>query len=136
MSRNFAEKRYGASNRSRPTILNRTGIEDQSGNSFDSRKRMGDWEGDTIIGAGCNSGAIVSTVERMSRFTILAKVENKNPAGVTKALIEKMGRFSGLIYLISIRFVYQLLPGRSSIPQDSWTTSIRCIAFLAKFLAP
>lgn len=88
------KKRYG-SKRGRPTILNRTGIEDRPA-IVDDRSRIGDWEGDTIIGAGCNSGAIVTSVERLSRFTILAKIENKTPDGVTKVIISKMSPFSEL----------------------------------------
>ncbi len=94
------KKRYG-SNRGRPTILNRTGMKNRPA-IVDMRKRIGDWEGDTIIGAGCNSGAIVSTVERVSRFTILAKINNKSPDGVTKAFIRKMGPFSKLAYTMTV----------------------------------
>lgn len=93
-------RRY-ASNRRPPSILNRVGIEDRPA-IVDMRKRIGDWEGDTIIGAGCNSGAIVSSVERVSRFTFLAKVENKSPAGVTEAIIRKMRPFSRLAYTMTV----------------------------------
>ena len=94
------KKRYGSS-RGRPGILNRTGIENRPA-IVNMRKRIGDWEGDTIIGAGCNSGAIVSTVERVSRFTILAKIENKRPDGVTKAIIRKMKVISKLAYTMTV----------------------------------
>jgi transposase, IS30 family len=93
-------KRYG-SNRRRPIILGRQGIEDRPA-IVDVRKRIGDWEGDTIIGAGCNSGAIVTSVERVSRFTILAKVENKSPIGVTNAIIEKMKLLKGLAHTMTV----------------------------------
>lgn len=93
-------KRYGASRRP-PAILDRIGIENRPA-IVDTRKRIGDWEGDTIIGAGCNSGAIVSSVERLSRFTILAKVENKTPIGVTNAIIKKMGPYSKLVHTMTV----------------------------------
>jgi len=94
------KKRYGSTRRP-PTILNRIGIEDRPV-IVDKRKRIGDWEGDTIIGGGCNSGAIVSTVERVSRFTVLAKVENKSPDGVTKAITRKMAPFGKLAYTMTV----------------------------------
>lgn len=51
--------------------------------------RLGDWEGDTIIGAG-HKQAIVSVVERKTQFTLLKKVEKKTSNNVTSALIELM----------------------------------------------
>lgn len=93
-------KRYGKSH-SRPSIVGRIGIEKRPA-VVEARKRIGDWEGDTIIGAGCNSGAIVSSVERVSRFTILAKVSSKSPMGVSDALIEKMSPISQLAHTMTL----------------------------------
>lgn len=93
-------KRYGSS-RHPPAILGRVGIENRPA-IVDTRKRIGDWEGDTIIGAGCNSGAIVSSVERVSRFTLLMKIENKSPIGVKDAIIQKMKFLSGLAYTMTL----------------------------------
>lgn len=50
----------------------------------DERSRFGDWEADTIIGRG-HSGAILSLVERRSRFCLLQKVANKSPYTVAEA---------------------------------------------------
>jgi IS30 family transposase len=93
-------RRY-ASNRRPPAILGRKGIEDRPA-TVDIRKRIGHWEGDTIIGAGCNSGAIVSSVERVSRFTILAKVKDKKPIGLTAAIIVKMEPFKKLAHTMTV----------------------------------
>ena len=93
-------KRYGASRRP-PAIFGRTGIEDRPA-IVNTRKRIRDWEGDTIIGAGCNSGAIVSSVERVSRFIILAKVANKSPINVTDAMIKKMKPVSQLAHTMTL----------------------------------
>jgi len=41
-----------------------------------SRRRYGDWEGDTIVGRG-HSGGLVSLVERKSGFTLLARVRDR-----------------------------------------------------------
>ncbi len=93
-------KRYGTSRHCCPKILNRIGIEERP-IIVDTRKRIGDWEGDTIIGAG-NSGAIVSSVERTSRLTCLAKVETKSAVIVTKAIIEKMQPFIKLAHTMTV----------------------------------
>jgi len=68
------KKRYGSNNR-RGKIPNRIGIEQRPA-IVDRKGRIGDWEGDTIIGKG-HKGAIVSLVERKSIYTLLGKVERK-----------------------------------------------------------
>ncbi len=55
----------------------------------ETKSRIGDWEGDTIIGAQ-HKGAIVSYVDRNSKFTLLKKIDRKTAELVTKATIEKM----------------------------------------------
>ena len=93
-------RRHGSRKRS-PKIQNRVGIELRPV-IVDRRIRIGDWEGDTIIGGGCNSGAIVSSVERVSRFTILAKVKDKTPGGVTDAIINKMKPYAALAHTMTV----------------------------------
>jgi len=46
--------------------------------------RIGDWEADTIIGAG-HKGAILSHVDRKSNYTKLAKLPDKSSAAVVRA---------------------------------------------------
>jgi IS30 family transposase len=53
------------------------------------RKRIGDWEGDTIEGSK-GSGFIVTQVERKSRYAVAVKVEDKSAETVTKATLKKM----------------------------------------------
>lgn len=55
----------------------------------EEKSRLGDWELDTIIGAG-QSGAIVSMVERTSKLTKLAKVSRKTAEETESALVEKL----------------------------------------------
>lgn len=50
----------------------------------DSRRRFGDWEGDTIVGGG-HRGGLVSLVERKSGFTLLAQVDNRRAVTVRVA---------------------------------------------------
>lgn len=55
----------------------------------DEQSRIGDWELDTIIGAG-HKCAIVSMVERTTKFTRLRKVHNKSAREVTKSLVSAL----------------------------------------------
>jgi IS30 family transposase len=53
------------------------------------RKRIGDWESDTVEGAK-GSGFIATHVERKSRYTVAVKVDDKSADAVTKATLESM----------------------------------------------
>lgn len=55
----------------------------------EEKSRIGDWEGDTIIGAQ-HGGAIVTHVDRHSKFTLMKKVARRQAALVCKATLEKM----------------------------------------------
>jgi IS30 family transposase len=67
----------------RGCIPNRIDIKERP-SVVEEKSRLGDWEGDTIIGAN-HQGAILSIVDRKSKFTLLAKLENKCADGVVKA---------------------------------------------------
>jgi IS30 family transposase len=60
---------------------------------IESRERIGDWEGDTIVGAG-RSGGFVSLVERKTGYTLLAKVDNLKSATVNKPIIRRLKRLA------------------------------------------
>ncbi|QTN27113.1 hypothetical protein HZ993_17660 [Rhodoferax sp. AJA081-3] len=47
---------------------------------MDSKKRIGDWEGDTVIGGG-RKGVLVTLVERKSRYTLAHPLRSKHSAG-------------------------------------------------------
>ena len=51
------------------------------------RKRVGDWEADTIMGAG-KQGAIVTLVERKSRLTLMKQVARRTAVAVEDAILE------------------------------------------------
>ena len=53
------------------------------------RKRMGDWEGDTVEGSK-GSGFIATHVERKTRYTVAAKVADKSAETVTRATLDAM----------------------------------------------
>ena len=81
-------KRYGSGRQRRGVLKNRVGIE-QRPCVVDSRERLGDWEGDTVIGRG-HSGVLVTLVERMSRFTLACCLPNREAAPVGAAIIEML----------------------------------------------
>jgi len=72
----------------RGCIPNRIDI-DKRPQVVEEKTRIGDWEGDTIIGAK-HKGAIVSYVDRHSKYTLLQKVDTKTSECVTEATLEKM----------------------------------------------
>ena len=78
------KKRYGTYDR-RGKIQNQTMIDDRPG-CVASRSRIGDWEGDTIVGKG-HQGVLVSLVERKSRYTLLGHSSTKAKAPVADEVI-------------------------------------------------
>jgi IS30 family transposase len=81
--RKLRRKRYGSYQR-RGQIKNRVSIEARP-SIVESRRRLGDWEVDTIIGAH-HKEAIVSLVERKSKLCFLKKVPRKTADEVEQAL--------------------------------------------------
>tara|TARA_B110000881_G_scaffold23491_1_gene17043 strand:+ start:821 stop:1777 length:957 start_codon:yes stop_codon:yes gene_type:complete len=55
----------------------------------DERSRLGDWEMDTVIGKASGS-VLVTMVERMSRYTIIAKIPNKTADAVATAIMVRL----------------------------------------------
>ena len=68
----------------RGCIPNRVDIQDRPA-IVQKKARTGDWEGDTIIGAK-HQGAILSLVDRKSKYTKLAKLKDKTASGVVDAV--------------------------------------------------
>lgn len=77
-------KRYGSYDR-RGRLPNRRSIEERPA-VVEERQRIGDWEVDTIIGKR-HRQAIVTLTERKSRFSLLAKVEQRTAEQVGEAMI-------------------------------------------------
>jgi IS30 family transposase len=68
----------------------------------ESRKRIGDWEGDTIIGTHTQGAVIASMVERKSRYTVLAKSKDKTTTAVTKSINQRMLPIADLVHTITL----------------------------------
>ena len=91
-------KRVGDYDR-RGKIPNQVSIEERP-EIVEQRKRLGDWEADTIIGAGMQ-GAIVTLVERKSRFTLLKQVARRTAAAVEDAILELLKPYQAVTHTIT-----------------------------------
>lgn len=65
-----------------------------------SRSRIGDWEADTIVGKG-HRGAIVSLVERKSRYTKLIKVPRSTAKVVEAAITRALKPLKKLVHTLT-----------------------------------
>ena len=91
-------KRVGDYDR-RGKIPNQVSIDDRP-DIVEKRERLGDWEADTIIGAG-QRGAIVTLVDRKSRFTLLKQVDRRTAAAVEVAILELLRPYPGMTNTIT-----------------------------------
>jgi IS30 family transposase len=78
-------KRYGSYDR-RGCIPNQVLIDDRPAIA-DSKRRFGDWEGDTVIGKG-HRGALVTLVERKSQYTVIRAVLYKTAEAIRNAVVD------------------------------------------------
>lgn len=72
----------------RGTIKNRVGIE-QRPEIVERKIRIGDWEGDTVVGKN-HQGALVTLVDRKSKLTLIGKVNRYTAEAVEKTIISLM----------------------------------------------
>ena len=91
-------KRYG-SPKYKGSIKNKKSIEERP-KIVDKKKRIGDWELDTIIGAK-QQQAIVTMVERVSKKTLLAKVDNRTAELVSNSTIDKLKMYSDIVFTLT-----------------------------------
>lgn len=83
----------------RGQIKNRTSI-DERPKEVEKRKRVGDWEIDTMIGKN-HVGAMVTIVERKTLFTLTAAVPNKSAEAVTAATIKLLEPYKEALHTIT-----------------------------------
>jgi IS30 family transposase len=66
----------------RGIIKNRVGIKERP-NIVERKIRIGDWEGDTVVGQN-HQGALVTLVDRKSKLTLIGKVDRYTAEAVEK----------------------------------------------------
>jgi len=91
-------KRYGQYDR-RGKLPNRVSIEERPP-LVEQRERLGDWEIETLVGKG-QRGALVSLVERKSRYTLLQPVTQRFANLVADATISLLHPFTDLVHTIT-----------------------------------
>ena len=92
-------KRYASGQEGRGTIKNRVGI-DERPVIVEQKSRIGDWEGDTVIGKN-HRGALVTLAERKSRYILAAQVPDKHASGVTAAVTRLLRPHKGKCYTMT-----------------------------------
>ena len=92
-------KRYGAHD-SRGRIKNRVGIDERPA-VVDRRNRVGDWEGDTVMGLRRQS-ALLTMVERKTLYTVIARLTGKRADLLAQATIDSMRHLKDRIKTITL----------------------------------
>jgi len=90
-------RRYGSYGR-RGKITDRVSI-DQRPSIVDRRTRIGDWEGDTIMGPG--RAAILTLVERKSLFLQTAKLPSTEALVTSKKMINALAPYKQAVHTIT-----------------------------------
>ena len=67
---------------------------------MDTRERFGDWEVDTVLGKH-RSGAMVTLLERKSRFYLVKKVASKSAKDVTQGVIDLLRPYKAHVHTIT-----------------------------------
>ena len=91
-------KRYGRYDR-RGKIKNRVCIEERP-LIVDERSRIGDWEGDTVIGGG-RKGALLTLVERKTLYTIIVRLNSKHAGDLAQAAVDAMMPLKDKVHTIT-----------------------------------
>ena len=92
-------KKRGAKQAGRGCIPYRVDISDRPA-IVDTKSRIGDWEGDTIVGAR-HRGAIISYVDRHSKFTLLKKIPACKAEYVWLETVDRMRRLPHPVHTIT-----------------------------------
>ena len=92
-------KRYGAYDR-RGQLGGRVSIDERPA-IVNTRSRLGDWEGDTIIGSR-HQGALISLVERKSSFTLIGRIARKTAAETLESITGLLGPLKDFVHTMTL----------------------------------
>jgi len=92
--------RYGAHHKRRGMIKNRVSIDDRPP-IVSAKRRIGDWEGDTIISKGKKS-ALLTMVERKTLYTVIARLDNRTATGLSKEMKRVMKPLKSMVKTITL----------------------------------
>ena len=91
-------KRYGKQDR-RGRIPNRISIDERPA-IVNNKSRVGDWEGDTIIGKG-HQGVVATLVERKTQYTVLTASKTKQAPQVRQRIEKALAPHRSRVYTIT-----------------------------------
>ena len=94
-----AYRKRGSNKDSRGRICNAVSI-DERPEVVEEKSRIGDWEIDTVIGKN-HQQAIVTIVERVSKFSVMKKVKQKTAEAVANATIELLSPYQDRVLTIT-----------------------------------
>ena len=83
----------------RGCIPNRVDIKERPA-IVEKKSRIGDWEGDTIIGKD-HKGAILTLVDRKSKFLVMEKLKRKTAKKVCAAIKKRLSKLPHKVYTIT-----------------------------------
>ncbi len=115
-------KRYNSRD-SRGKIPNRTGIEERP-QIVEDKTRIGDWEGDTVIGKN-HLGALVTLVDRKSKLTLISKVENHKASVVENSIVALFKPLQDKVHTITVD------NGKEFATHESWANTLQTKVFFA-----
>ena len=84
----------------RGIIKNRVGIKERP-NIVERKIRIGDWEGDTVVGQN-HQGALVTLVDRKSKLTLIGKVDRYTAEAVEITIISLMALLPRRNYTLTV----------------------------------
>ena len=98
-SRKKRRKRYGSGYNYRGHLKNRISIDERPA-IVETKERIGDWEIDTIVGKR-HKGALVTIVERKSRYTLIASVNRRDSTQVGTATSNLLAPLKNYVFTIT-----------------------------------
>jgi IS30 family transposase len=93
-------KSYGSGQERRGVLKNRVSIEERPA-IVEQRGRLGDWEGDTVIGKH-HKGGLVTLAERKSRYTLAGRIRSKHAKGVRTVITRLLKPHKGICHTLTL----------------------------------
>ncbi len=97
--RKTRKKRFGGRDK-RGIIPNRISIEERPAEA-NNRERIGDFEGDTIIGAN-HRGNLLTLVDRKSRLSVIRKLNSKSSVETSEAMVDAIYATKASVYTVTL----------------------------------
>ena len=116
-------KRYGSTH-NRTGIPNRVDIEDRP-EVANLRKRIGDWEADTVIRKG-HQGAIITLDERRSKLRLAAPLTGKKAVEAKDKMIELLNPLKGFVLTVTFD------NGKEFAHHEAVAEALDCKTYFAK----